>query len=103
MRYLPAIPVKHLLVIVLAVFVSVSSISAFADQHVRGYYRSNGTYVHSYYRTNPNNTVMDNYSYRGNLNPHTGAVGHNYYIHDRTSPYYRGPDSHGRIGHANAP
>ena len=26
-------------------------------------------------QTNPNNTQMDNYSTRGNVNPYTGAVG----------------------------
>jgi len=35
-----------------------------ADVHVNGYYKSNGTYVDSYYRTSPNSTVTDNYSYR---------------------------------------
>jgi hypothetical protein len=46
---------------------------------VRGYFRSDGTYVHSYYRSNPNNTPVDNYSFKGNINPYTGKVGHNYY------------------------
>ena len=35
-------------------------------------------------------------------NPYTGAVGTNRYIHDKTSPYYQGPDSHGRVGHNGA-
>jgi AMP-binding enzyme C-terminal domain len=30
------------------------------------------------------------------------AQGTNRYIHDKTSPYYQGPDSHGRIGHRGA-
>ncbi len=102
MRYLPAIPMKHLLLIVFAVFVSVSSISAFADQYVHGYSRSNGHYVQPYYRSSPNNTVTDNFSYHGNVNPYTGRPGTNYYLHDRTSPYYLGPDSHGRVGHKDA-
>jgi hypothetical protein len=33
----------------------------------------------------------------------TGAVGTNRYVNDKTSPYYQGPDSHGRVGHADAP
>jgi hypothetical protein len=78
------------------------STSAFADQYVHGYYRGNGTYVQPYYRSSPNGTVTDNFSYKGNINPHTGKVGTNRYIHDRTSPYYEGPDSHGRIGHDSA-
>lgn len=42
---------------------------------VRGYYRSNGTYVEPHYRSNPNSTVWDNYSTRGNVNPYTGEIG----------------------------
>ena len=37
-----------------------------------GYTRNNGTYVAPHYQTNPNNTQMDNYGTRGNLNPHNG-------------------------------
>jgi hypothetical protein len=48
---------------------------AFADQHVRGYYRKNGTYVQPYTRTSPNNSVYDNYSTKGNTNPYTGKEG----------------------------
>jgi len=77
--------------------------SALSDQFVHGYTRSNGTYVQPYYRSSPNNTVRDNFSYKGNVNPHTGAVGTNRYIHDKTSLYYEGPDSHGRVGHNGAP
>jgi hypothetical protein len=76
--------------------------AAFADQYVHGYTRSNGTYVQPYYRSSPNGTVRDNFSYKGNVNPYTGAVGTNRYIHDKTSPYYQGPDSHGRVGHNGA-
>ncbi|QYS87651.1 hypothetical protein JJC03_07585 [Flavobacterium oreochromis] len=42
---------------------------------VRGYYKSNGTYVEPYNRTNPNNTNTDNYSTRPNINPWTGKRG----------------------------
>ncbi len=61
--------------------------SAFAG-YVRGYYRSDGTYVRGYYRTDPNYTVRDNYSYKGNYNPHTGNYGTNYYRNNKTSEYY---------------
>ena len=46
-----------------------------ADVHVRGYYRSNGTYVQPHYRSSPNGTVLDNYSTKGNVNPYTGKEG----------------------------
>lgn len=48
--------------------------SAFAQVHVRGYYRSNGTYVQPHERTSPNHTITDNYSYPGNYNPNTGKI-----------------------------
>ena len=94
---------KQLLGIFVAFCVVLVSLSAFADQYVHGYTRSNGTYVQPYYRSSPDNTVTNNFSYRGNVNPYTGAVGTNRYIHDKTSPYYQGPDSHGRVGHNGAP
>ena len=79
------------------------SVPTCADEYVHGYMRSNGTYVHSYYRSSPDDTVTNNFSFKGNVNPYTGAVGTNRYIHDITSPYYERPDIHGRIGHNGAP
>lgn len=50
--------------------------SSFAqDVWVNGYYKSDGTYVDGYYKTNPNLTVNDNYSTIGNRNPYTGEWG----------------------------
>lgn len=43
----------------------------YSQVHVRGYYRSNGTYVQPHERTAPNSTITDNYSYPGNYNPNT--------------------------------
>ncbi len=40
-----------------------------------GYVTGQGTYVAPSRATNPNNTQMDNYTTRGNVNPYTGAVG----------------------------
>ncbi|MBN8825487.1 MULTISPECIES: hypothetical protein [unclassified Spirosoma] len=47
---------------------------SWAQVHVRGYYRKDGTYVRPHERTRPNNTVTDNYSYPGNYNPNTGKI-----------------------------
>lgn len=58
--------------------------------YVSGYSRGNGTYVQSYYRSDYNNTVRDNYSYYGNTNPYTGSSGSNYYRGSKSSEYYRG-------------
>lgn len=35
-----------------------------SDVYVRGYYRSNGTYVQPYYRSKPDGIKTNNYSYR---------------------------------------
>ena len=89
---------KSLLVLALALISS----TAFAQVHVNGYTRSNGTYVAPYERSAPNGTVTDNYSYHGNTNPYTGTTGTNQYQHDVTSPNFNGtPDSQGNYGHDN--
>ena len=62
-------------IIFLTLCVFLISQIAYADVYVRGYTRSNGTYVQGHYRSSPNSTVTDNYSYCGNVNPHTGKVG----------------------------
>lgn len=61
---------------------------ASADQYVRGYYRQDGRYVPGYWRSSPNWTVRDNYSYLGNINPYTGATGRDRYESSPTSAYY---------------
>lgn len=48
---------------------------ASAQTQYRGYTTNNGTYVAPHYQTNPNSTVYDNYSTRGNTNPYTGKQG----------------------------
>ena len=83
-----------LLVIVSCLAITFMCEKALADR-VNGYDRSNGTYVEPYYRSHPNHTVTDNYSFKGNVNPYTGQEGHNYYRHNSTSPYY---DRTGRYG-----
>ncbi len=63
---------KNFLFLVAFLFFSVVS---FAQVSVRGYYRSNGTYVQPHQRTYPNATRDDNYSTIGNTNPYTGRAG----------------------------
>lgn len=60
---------------------------------VRGYMRKDGTYVPPHVRTAPNNTRLDNWSTRGNINPYTGREGtkdpyNPYRSMPRTSPYF---------------
>ncbi len=45
------------------------------DVYVRGYTRSNGTYVQGHYRTAPDHTINNNYSTYPNVNPYTGTMG----------------------------
>jgi hypothetical protein len=49
--------------------------SADAQVSVKGYYKSNGTYVQPHMRSSPNNTRADNWSTIGNINPYTGQKG----------------------------
>jgi hypothetical protein len=63
---------KKLLIVIFSMFFLQPS---FAQVSVRGYFRKNGTYVAPHQRTRPNSTVTDNYSYKDNVNPHTGKVG----------------------------
>ena len=59
---------------------------ATAQVHVRGYVRKDGTYVAPHVRSAPNNTTLDNYSTKGNVNPYTGQQGT-----VDTYPTYRAP------------
>lgn len=75
-------------VIALLILLSLTLTGLVYAEQVRGYYRSNGTYVNSYNRSTPNSTVTDNYSFKGNTNPSTGETGSNYYRNSSSSPYY---------------
>ncbi len=50
--------------------------SSEAASRVNGYFRKNGTYVNSYYRSSRDYTRYNNYSTRGNYNPYTGKKGY---------------------------
>lgn len=52
----------------------VISLPSFAGS-VRGYTRKNGTYVAPHKRSNPDRSYNNNYSTKGNTNPHTGKKG----------------------------
>jgi hypothetical protein len=70
--------------------VALATISPAFAGHVNGYTRSNGTYVAPYERSDADRTVTNNWSFQGNVNPYTGAVGHDEYTHSPSSPFYRG-------------
>ena len=50
--------------IILIALVALGLNSMASDVYVNGYYKSNGTYVDSYHRSSPNDTVTDNYGYK---------------------------------------
>jgi hypothetical protein len=62
-------------VFVVVILVLIITTVANADVRVRGYYRSNGTYVQPHYRSNPDGNRYNNWSTRGNVNPYTGKRG----------------------------
>ena len=56
--------------------ISIASASVYADDvFVKGYHRSDGTYVPSHMRSAPDGNVSNNWSTRGNINPYTGEMG----------------------------
>lgn len=57
---------------IIVIALSVSSAIAAESHSVRGYTRSDGTYVGPHRQTNPNSTARDNYTFPGNYNPNTG-------------------------------
>ena len=77
---------------------ALASFSVVAQVHVDGYTRRDGTYVAPTVRSSPNNTKLDNYSTRGNVNPYTGNEGTrdpyaqpstNQYAQPQPNPYSR--------------
>ena len=65
-----------------------SAASAQSSHMVRGYERSDGTYVAPHMQTNPNDTKLDNWSTQGNTNPYTGQAGTvNPYAQTQSNPY----------------
>ena len=72
----------------LCVLLMCAGTSFAGDVYVRGYHRSDGTYVQPHYRTAPDSNPWNNYSSKGNINPYTGKGG---YKNPYSSPSYRVP------------
>lgn len=62
------------IIFVVSVFL-INTSPAEAASRVRGYTRSNGTYVQPHYRSNPDSSRFNNYSTRSNYNPYSGKYG----------------------------
>jgi flagellar motor protein MotB len=59
----------------LLIFTGLFIEEADARVSVKGYYRKDGTYVKPHYRSDPDGSKTNNWSYCGNVNPTTGKVG----------------------------
>ena len=66
-------------ILAVLVLLMVLAYPAFAQVHVRGHYRSNGTYVQPHYRSSPDRSPYNNWSTQGNVNPYTGQEGRRSY------------------------
>jgi hypothetical protein len=65
---------KTILAVALLSLTLSASAFAYGQVHVRGYTKSDGTYVAPHVRSAPDNTVTNNYSHPGNYNPNTGSI-----------------------------
>ena len=45
------------------------------SNYVQPHFNSSGSFTQGHHRTNPNNTTLDNYGTRGNINTWTGNTG----------------------------
>ena len=52
-----------------------AALPAFAQVHVDGHVRRDGTYVAPHVRSNPDGQRYNNYGAQGNMNPYTGQSG----------------------------
>lgn len=65
---------KRLLIPAAIILVAAPALAQ-SSHSVRGYVRRDGTYVAPHMQTNPNNSRLDNWSTKGNVNPYTGVEG----------------------------
>ena len=100
MKHLPGYLLLVGLVLCGAVRPDIASAGSQDDVHVKGYVRSDGSYVQPHYQSASNGNPYDNYSFPGNVNPHTGKVApgnsetylRHYYDRDvSTGPYHTWP------------
>lgn len=66
---------KEGLMIRILLLAALFSLPSYSVTRVHGYYKKSGTYVQPHHRSDPNSTIRDNWSTRGNVNPYTGKPG----------------------------
>jgi len=86
---------KILVILLMGANLVASPAMASGTHTVRGYFRSDGTYVAPHVQTNPNSTRLDNWSTKGNVNPYTGQEGTKdpYPQYNQARPYSSPPQT----------
>lgn len=64
-----------IVILTIALIVACSAANAAGSHSRKGYTKKDGTHVAPSHATNPNKSKRDNYSSKGNTNPHTGKKG----------------------------
>ena len=59
----------------LVLILGLSGLAEAGQTRVRQHQRKNGTIVQQHYRTTPDRSKNNNWSSKGNINPHTGKKG----------------------------
>ena len=67
-------PMKAFLVLA-ALCIASAGVCANGSHTRKAHVTKKGTFVQAHRATNPNHTKRDNYSHKGNVNPHTGKKG----------------------------
>lgn len=68
---------KRIAVLLIMCFAFLFGTLAWAgDVYVKGYTKKDGTYVAPHYRSAPDGNPYNNWSTKGNVNPHTGQPGY---------------------------
>ncbi len=81
---------------VLFVLAVLSVAPCFADVHVGGHLRYNGSWVQPHFRSQADGNFYNNWSTYGNVNPYTGTVGtrhyptYQHYYYQPYQSHYRG-------------
>jgi hypothetical protein len=66
---------KNTIVLIALCAISVGAIAKDGSHAIRGHTTKNGTYVAPSRATNPDKSMANNYSHKGNVNPATGKSG----------------------------
>lgn len=72
--------------LIVAALIAAVATPAMAQVRVRGYVRSDGTYVAPHVRSAPNSSTYDNWSTSPNINPYNGRQGT---VDPSSPPVYR--------------